>query len=240
MAASASSSNEGFTVESVVDTISQNSAPNSPAAVAKEASSLRLIGDTVTGPSNNHTVLVSQGSSALIHSSSITADTPFNASNQLSIITVEGTSTATVAGGNTITNNAAGGLAVIVSTGSTLKENNGTSSGFSAANDSITGDGRIHTQSVIELGSLLGTTTLTWNGSILLSQASSFVADGGNVTVNGTLTLGQSANGYFNHSAGTSNNITQVKCTSTTDHVAHPTLVNPNVTIGAPPNCALF
>ena len=229
----------GSTVAFDTGSISQGSAPNAAAAVAQESSSVHLLSTTVTGPSNNHTVLVSHASSALIQGSTITADTPFIGNNQLAVIAAAHNASIELAGGNTITNSA-GGAAVIVDAGSTLEENNGTSSGFSAAIDTITGIGRIHTQSVIELGALPGGGGVDWTGNIFLAQASSFRADGGNVTINGTLMLDQSANGYFNNFAGTSNSISLVQCNSTTDHVSNPTLVTPPITIGPKPGCALF
>ena len=224
-----------------------------PAIIAAHSSSVKLSGATVTGPSNNHTVLVSQGSSALIKGANITADAPFNASNQFAVIAAVHNASVELAGGNTITNNAAGGLSVRLSAGSTLEENNGTSPDYdinaydinafdflTPGNDTITGNGRIHAQSVIELGALPGPYTLTWNGNISLSQASSFRADGDNVTINGAITLDEASNGYFNHFAGTSNNISSVVCKSATDHVSNPNFVTPPVTIGPPPGCALF
>jgi hypothetical protein len=93
---------------------------------------------------------------------------------------------------------------------------------------------------VIELAAQAGGAGIVWTGGIRVSQGSSFIADGDNVTINGTLTLHQAANAYFNHTKGTSNDITNVVCNSTTDHVANPAFVTPPVTIGAPPGCAPF
>ena len=228
---------DGTVIDSENNTVTGNT---DVGVLAEQNSTVRLLNTTVTGPSSNHTVLVSRASSAFVRSSIITADTPFSASNQLAVVAAARGSSIVLAGGNAITNNAAGGLAVNVSAGSTLEENNGSPFGFTQANDTIVGHGRIHNQSVIELGAAPGSATLTWDGNILLSQASSFRADGGNVTINGTLTLDQSANGYFNNFAGTSNSISSVVCNSTTDHVSNPTLVTPNVMIGPPPHCALF
>jgi len=226
----------GAVIESTGVTITGNSG----GVLAEQGSNVLLSGDAVTGPSNNHTVRVSQGSSALIVGSTITADTPFSVDNACAVITAEQNSSVTLTGGNVITNDAAGGEAVILSGGSTLVENNGTPYGFTPASDTINGNGGVSTQSVIELGAAAGPAGVFWNGNIAVSQSSSFKADGADVTVNGTLRLNQGANGYFNFTKGLVNQINLVKCTSTTDHVANPADVLPNVTIGPPPGCALF
>jgi len=210
------------------------------AVLAEQGSTIRLVGTSVAGPSNNHTILVSQGSSAFIRGSTITADPPFSVNNALAVITAEQSSTVTLAGGNIITNVAAGGAAVLLRGGSTLLENNGTPYGFAAAANIINGGGRVNTQSVIDLGAAPGAVDFTWNGNISVGQFSSFKADGGNVFIFGTLTLDQAANAYFNFTKGSTNDIGLVRCNSTTDHVANPADVLPNVTIGPPPGCALF
>ncbi len=217
-----------------------------PAIAALQSSSVTVLGATVTGPSANRTILAAQGSSAILNGSTVTAATPFVNTNQVAVITATGSSSVALAGGNTITNSALGGAAVIVSDGSSFIDVNGTRFGFTAGLDAINGDGKIFTQSVIELAtaSMVG---VDWTGNISAFAASSFRSDGGSVTVNGTLTLDQAANGYFNHSQGSSNFISKdggltsgVSCKSTTDHVTNPTFVTPNITIGAPPGCQLF
>ncbi len=211
-----------------------------PAIVALQSSSANLVGATVNGPTGNHTIVAAQGSSVLVQGSTITADVPFSVNNALAVLTAAQSSSLVLAGGNTITNNAAGGAAVLVSGGSTFLENNGTPFGFTAAVDTINGGGRINTQSVIELGASGGGGGVDWTGNVAVSQFSTFRADGNNVMINGTLTLDQAANGYFNHTKGSIIDITLVRCNSTTDHVANPTFVTPPVTIGPPPGCALF
>ena len=206
---------------------------------ARGGARIESINGTVTGNTGGG-VLAEQGSSALIQGSTITADVAFNAGNPLAVIMAERSSTITLAGGNTITNMATGGAAALVSGGATLFEENGTADGFVATADTVNGDGRVNTQSVIELGAASGGGGITWNGNVFVSQFSSFRADGENVTITGTLSLGQAGNAYFNETKGTSNNIAHVVCQSITDHVANPTLVTPNVTIGAPPSCAAF
>ena len=210
------------------------------AALAFHSSSVSLSGVTGTGPAGNHTIAAIQSSSVILNGSNVTADTPFNASDVLAVVAAARGSTITLAGGNTVTNSAVGGTAALVSEGSTLVEDNGTPFGFAAAADTVNGDGRVNTQSVIELGAASGGGSITWAGNVVVSQFSSFRADGDNVTVTGTLSLGQAANAYFNHTQGASNAIAQVVCNSTTDHVANPTFVTPNVMIGNPPACQPF
>lgn len=211
-----------------------------PAIVALQSSSVTALGATVNGPSANHTILAAQGSHAILNGSTVSAAPPFVGTNPLAVITATGSSSIALAGGNTITNSAVGGMAVIVSDGSSFIDVNGPVFGFTTGTDTVTGGGRIFTQSVIELATanLIG---VDWTGNISAFAASSFRADGGSVTINGTLTLDQTANGYFNHQNGTTNNITSVKCNPVTmvatSHVSNPTFVTPNVTIGSPPGC---
>ena len=240
-AAGAVLAQQGSTVVIANSSIGQSTSL-APAVIATQSSSVSLSGSAnVTGPTGNHTIFASQGSSVFLLSASVAAETPFDANNQLAVITATDSSSVVLARGNTITNSAPGGAAVLVSSGSSFKQSNAIIfENVRAGVDTINGRGLIHTQSVIELAAAPNGAGIDWTGNIFVSQGSSFRADGDNVTINGTLTLDQAANGYFNHSMGTTIDITLVKCNSTTDHVSNPTLVTPNITIGPPPGCALF
>ena len=232
---------QGSTVVILNSSIGQ-SASTSPAIVAMQLSSVSLAQSTnVTGPPDNHTIFASQGSNVYLQNASVTSNAPFDVNNQLASIAVADSSSVTLAGGNVITNSAPGGAAALVSGGSSFKQSNPiVFENIRAPVDAINGTGLIHTQSVIELAAEPNGLGIVWTGNIRVNQGSSFRADGDNVTINGTLTLDQAANGYFNHSTGSIIDITLVKCNSTTDHVSNPTFVTPPITIGPPPGCALF
>jgi len=232
---------QGSTVVIVGGTVG-SSASVGPLIAAQQSSSVSLSGSaTVSGPTDNNTIFASQGSSVWLQNTSVTSNAAFDVNNQFAAIAATDSSSVVLAGGNTITNSVPGGIAVLVTSGSSLKESNAiVFENITAPVDTINGTGVIRSQSVIELAAQAGGAGIVWTGGIRVSQGSSFIADGDNVTINGTLTLHQAANAYFNHTKGTSNDITNVVCNSTTDHVANPAFVTPPVTIGAPPGCALF
>jgi hypothetical protein len=206
-----------------------------PAIVARNSSSVTMLGGSVAGPSADNTIIAYQGSNVFLNGATITGNVPFDVNNAHGVLRAAAGSNLVLAGANDITNNV--GTAVLVSGGSTFVENNGTPFGFTAAADLVTGDGRINSQSVIDLGAEAGGGGVDWMGNLVVNQFSSFRADGDNVTVTGTLTLDVAANGYFNHTKGASNMVNKLVCNSSTDHVQG--LANVTLTI-TPTNCTGF
>jgi len=138
-------------------------------------------------------------------------------SGSLAAIEASGSSNLLLAGANTVTNAAMNGTAVEIDHSSSLMqlaaapllpEFAGAPATQASAADVITGAGLIQEQSSIDLGIGLvgGAAGLVWNGSIVVSQNSSFRLSGG-VSISGSVTLGQGSNGFFNLSRGGSNSV---------------------------------
>jgi hypothetical protein len=116
-------------------------------------------------------------------------------------------------GANTISNTATNGIAIEATNGSIFHQRTGLPPGVdlritpTTQADTITGMGSIQMESNFELGTGKSTPS-TWNGSIAVSQNSSFRMRGG-MTINGSVTLAQGSNGFFNlsNNPGVANNV---------------------------------
>ena len=128
-----------------------------------------------------------------------------------------GSSNVLLSGGNTVTNEAANGIAVEIDHSSSLMQTviAPLSAEFAGvpvapvpAADTITGAGLIQEQSSIELGVGLvgGIAGLAWNGAISVMQNSAFRMSGG-ASISGSVTLGQGSNGFFNGANGGTNSV---------------------------------
>lgn len=194
--------------------VTQTAAPALPgdfAIQAIQSSKLLLMqGSSVAAGVFGGGVLASSASSLTTIDSSVA-----NSSVTAPTIEASGSSDAIFAGGNTVTNGAANGVAVEIDHSSSLMqiaisalsaELAGAPATVAAAADTITGGGVIQEQSSIDLGVGLvgGVNGLVWDGAISVEQNSSFRLSGG-TAISGTLTLAQGSNGFFNVSKGGTN-----------------------------------
>jgi hypothetical protein len=191
-----------------------------PAVVAQEGK-LLFFGGTVTGGGNASAIYAAPGSSIQMQGTTVTD----NDANDATILVADGSSLASL-GGNTISNTASGGTAISVTNGSSFHQRLeavlGTNIGNTAQADTITGAGIAEIESNIELGTGASAAS-TWNGSIDAAQNSSIRMDGG-ITVNGSVTLAQASNGFFNLGNTGSNVVTGgVLCPFSTNQAAHVT-----------------
>ena len=222
----------GPAIEAIFSTVDTKSSsfsvpattPGQPAVFAYR-SAVELDTDTVAGPGNANTLAVLGGSTMLLHATQITASDSVDPT----VLVTDG-SMVDSAGGNKIHNAAAADPAVAVANASTFHELTGPLAAFFAPSaDDIIGTGQVQVQSNMELGTGSATSS-SWAGNITVLQNSSFRMDGG-MTITGTVTLGQSSNGFFNKVLGT-NSVTKVTCAGTnTSHVGGPASVSPAVTI---------
>ena len=215
---------------------------NGPNAIQLVHSSIYLYNTTVTG-AGPYTI-ADWGTSMLAMRGSTVTQT--GGAGHTALQVTDG-STAASLGGNTVS--ASGGSAIFVQNASTFHETNGTSFGFAAAGDTITGSGTVQVQSNMELGTG-GTAPSAWTGAILVAQNSSFRMDGG-MTITGAVSIAQASNAFFNVTNGGKNVVTGgVNCTGVVlaSHVAAPgnvvTSINGStsaVTIGSTgPACLSF
>ncbi|HUB98025.1 MAG TPA: right-handed parallel beta-helix repeat-containing protein [Stellaceae bacterium] len=253
----------GSALVTLADTfVAQSSAPPAPAAYAIEGmgtTTLTLLdGTTVEGGGYAGAVQVASSSALILVgvslSNNLSSEPTVNASVNSSI---------DLSGGNQITNNASGGVAAQIDHMSGLYQ--ALYGGSAAAlapgpwtatpnTDTITGAGISVMDSTVDLGVGLlgGNQSLVWNGTVTMSQSSTFRMSGG-ATINGSLTLAQGSNGYFSNANGGSGNVVTggVTCPGTVavSHVAAPAntvLLAPGsstsaVTLGAtPPSCPSF
>lgn len=221
-----------------------------------DASSLHLDGATVTSNSGLNTavqingrstvridggsvenfvsgaIAASGGSSLILHGATILSTTP-----QQAAIDASANSSAILAGGNSITNNLAGGVAIQIDHSSTLLQQSGSSLGYANAPDSIKGDGLVQMNSTADLGQGLigGNPSLSWTTStngIQVEQNSVFHLSGG-ATVTGAVTLVQGSNGFAAMNNGGVNDVTSgISCPFTSVAAAHfaaPANVSPSV-----------
>jgi hypothetical protein len=211
--------------------------------IAIERGSLGLTGATVSGTGQSSAVFASPGSTIKMQNSTLSQSDTKNPT----ILIADGSALLSV-GGNTITNSAANGQAMIVANAGTFHQRNEASMGIPLVADTINGNATVQVQSNMELGSGAGAAS-TWNGNILVEQNSSFRMDGG-MTISGTLQILQGSNAFFNKSATGLNVVGGgVTCPGTVSasHVAAPANVvladghTGAVTVGAtPPACASF
>jgi hypothetical protein len=152
-----------------------------------------------------------------------------------------------LAGGNTITNSAAGGVAIQVDHSSSLIHEPATQLGFAAnAPETITGKGNILMQSSVDLGQgpIGNAYGLIWNGPIAVGQNSAIRLQSG-VHVTGSVQISAASNGFLNcnnapgnncGAAGAANQIDgTIQCiemvggpNNPSAHVANPPLARPS------------
>lgn len=212
--------------------------PGNFAVQAMQSSKLLLMqGSTIQAGVFAGGVLVSSSSSLTMINSSVT-----NNNAAVPSIEASGSSNMLLAGGNTVTNGAANGMAIEIDHSSSLMQTavSALSAEFSglpvsaaAAADTITGSGVIQEQSSMDLGvgHVVGVNGLVWDGAIMVAQNSSFRLSGG-TSISGSVTLGQGSNGFFNILWGGTNNVMGgVKCPWTlvpSSHISGAASVSPS------------
>jgi hypothetical protein len=242
--------------------VSQTSAPAAPGSFAIQGIGTTTVtlggGATVTAGTVAGGVQVLNASALILLGADISND-----SKTLPTIDASGNSNIVLAGGNQIANSAAAGTAIEVDHEASLLQ---TLSGELASSmttgpmsatpsaDTIVGAGTAQMESSMDvgIGFLSGAASLTWTGTVAISQNSIFRMSGG-ATIDGVLTLAQGSNGYFNNSNGGTGNVVTggVTCPGNVaaSHVtagANTVLLAPGsstsaVTFGAaPPACSSF
>jgi hypothetical protein len=195
--------------------------PFTTPAIVVQQGKLTFYGGTVTGGGNASAIYAAPGSSIQMQGATVTD----NDANDPTILVANGSALVSL-GGNTISNTASGGTAISVTNGSSFQQRLeaalGTYIGNAAQADTITGAGIAEIESSMELGTGASAAS-TWNGSIDAAQNSSVRMDGG-ITVNGSVTLAQASNGFFNLGNTGSNVVTGgVLCPFSTNQAAHVT-----------------
>ena len=199
------------------NTITQTTA-GSPAIQALASSSFITAENaasafTSISSGNNGAVLLGAASSAVLNESTII-------STGTSVATVEasGNSTATLAGGNIVSNSSGGGIVFQIDHSSSLVQIAAHQFGFTDAPDEVSGSAFIQVQSSADvgIGLITGVPSLSWTVSsgdcILIQQNSSFRLSGGVAiagapaaacslnggTVTTTIAIQQESNAFFN------------------------------------------
>lgn len=188
-------------------------------AIVLENAKVSIVGATIAGTGQSDVIFAVPGTSIILQNSSVTESDANDADATIRL----GMGSALLSlGGNVISNSASGGSALVVNNSSSFRQQLETNLGVATAADTITGAGEIEVESNIELGTGAATPS-TWNGSIDAAQNSSVRMDGG-ITVNGSVTLAQASNGFFNLANTGTNVITGgVLCPFTTNQAAHAT-----------------
>lgn len=208
-----------------------------PAVQVFNGSRLELYGAGVSGPGG--AVLVAGGSSALAAGATLSGS-----GAAAPALEVASASSLMLGGGNRILNAATGGVAAKVDRNANLMQVLSSRFGAADAVDTVTGAGVVLEESSIDLGTGLigGAPSLTWTGSLTVSERSVVKLQGG-VAVSGSLQLTDGADGLFYLANGGTNRVSGgVTCPTggppPNSHVANPTDVTPNVKIGTTtPDC---
>jgi hypothetical protein len=240
----------------------QSTTPTDPGAFAIAGFGTTTVmlagGTTVAGGTVAGAVQVMNASDVILNAATLS-----NSTASHTTVSASGGSVVLLSGGNTIGNGAVNGFVVQIDHNSSLMQtlDGGLAVGLAPAPfsmtqgaDTIAGAGSGQVQSTMDLGIGLigGKPSLTWAGSIEMSQHSGFRMSGGAV-LEGTLELAQSSDAFFNNANGGSGNVVSggVTCpgTAAASHVA----TTPNsvfiaaggttsaVTFGtAPPACLPF
>ncbi|HEV8014431.1 MAG TPA: hypothetical protein VGP48_02800 [Stellaceae bacterium] len=156
--------------------------------------------DTVTsgttGANTSGAILLAGSTSLVMNNATVTAP----GTGQATIEASTGSSFLT-AGGNTINNATAGGVAVEIDHSSSFLQSKAQNFGFaSGGTENITGKGSVLMQSSMELGQ--GPTgvpsfSMVWNGTIAVGQNSAIRMQSGS-HVTGQVQISAASNGYFN------------------------------------------
>ncbi|HEV8014432.1 MAG TPA: hypothetical protein VGP48_02805 [Stellaceae bacterium] len=155
--------------------------------------------DTVTsGTTSANTsgaILLAGSSSLVMNNATVTAP----GTGQATIEASTGSSFLT-AGGNTITNATANGVAVQIDHSSSFLQQKAENFGLSGGAESITGKGSVLMQSSMELGqgpTSVPSFSMVWNGTIAVGQNSAIRMQSGS-HVTGQVQISAASNGYFN------------------------------------------
>lgn len=202
-------------------------------------------GTTINGSGG---ILLAGASSAILNSATLSSQ-----STQMPTIEASVNSSIILAGGNTVSNAASGGVAIEVDHTSALLQQSGSVLGYTDAPETISGAGSVLMQGSADLGQgpVSGAAGLVWNGTVSAQQNSSFRMQGG-AHITGAVRLSQQSNGFVNcnnsggiqtsscgGAAGASNAVDgTIECiqylsipNNPSSHVSNPTLPTPNVTI---------